>query len=781
MLIPPQEPLDYEAVSSALGWTELYDLLLRFYDYFITLSENTMLHLAIFAGAIMVYFMGRLSLNYYTIKRSRRAIPLVIGGWGTRGKSGTERIKAALFHALGCEILVKTTGNEAMFIHSVPEQKPLELFLFRPYDKATIWEQKTIIKLAAGLGAQVLMWECMALTPRYVRLLERVWMKDDITTITNTYPDHEDIQGPAGINIPQVMTNFVPRKRICFTAEEQMLPILQQAARDQETTLQAVNWRDVELLTDDILDRFPYKEHPANIAMVLDLMEHLGVEKDFALKEMADNVVPDIGVLKTYPTAYYLGRKLEFTLGNSANERRGFINNWTRTGFDKYDNIENADTWITTCVNNRDDRIPRSKVFANIMVMDISAHKYFLIGTNLTGLYGYIQEVLSRRLGNLFLINSHNRQDIPDDQLHVYAEERLTDILNELKVETMTVDDITRKFQKMLEGLGISHKIIESTIGELNLRQAIENTHINSPAIEITEEVIRAEASATELLANVKERLIAIGLNEEIATAVAEFLEKYIRMYRSIDNFRVFVKNRLGSPPASESMLQELNDKTRELVKKIFNDSLEMIMDPASTGDQIIDRIARCSPPGFTIRIMGAQNIKGTGLDFAYRWISLGKVMEMTPALESRDEKTRMDAIRWFGYYKEYGILDCQPAIEALEQAKTLSVNQIASTQQQIESVTNHVKAKYTEKLEQLGEVGKQGLLSHVYSILEQILDAGDSRKRRKEANSVINDLIKERISHEQASIVLRDLTKRQKGGWLEHDIRKFFSKSKQV
>jgi len=39
-------------------------------------------------------------------------------------------------------------------------------------------------------------------------------------------------------------------------------------------------------------------------------------------------------VLKTYPTVIYRGRKLTFTNGMSANERAGFMSNWTRLAFD---------------------------------------------------------------------------------------------------------------------------------------------------------------------------------------------------------------------------------------------------------------------------------------------------------------------------------------------------------------------------------------------------------------------------------------------------------------
>src|SRR6185295_17741071 len=80
------------------------------------------------------------------ISRARAKIPLTIGGWGTRGKSGTERIKAAMFHGLGYEVFVKTTGCEAMMIHSVPDEPPHEIFIFRSYDKSTIWEQRDMVE-----------------------------------------------------------------------------------------------------------------------------------------------------------------------------------------------------------------------------------------------------------------------------------------------------------------------------------------------------------------------------------------------------------------------------------------------------------------------------------------------------------------------------------------------------------------------------------------------------------------------------------------------------------
>ncbi|MEN9867337.1 MAG: hypothetical protein RL748_2927, partial [Pseudomonadota bacterium] len=192
------------------------------------------------------------------MQRARRAIPLVVGGWGTRGKSGTERIKAALFNALGYSVVSKTTGCEAMFLHGHAYQDLREMFLFRPYDKATIWEQHQLVNMSPKLGCEVFLWECMALTPDFVQLLQRCWMRDDISTITNTIPDHEDLQGPAGINIPQVMTNFIPPKGVLITSEEQMRPILQSAADRLGTRMVGTGWLESGLLPPDVLARFPY-------------------------------------------------------------------------------------------------------------------------------------------------------------------------------------------------------------------------------------------------------------------------------------------------------------------------------------------------------------------------------------------------------------------------------------------------------------------------------------------------------------------------------------------
>ena len=217
-------------------------------------------------------------------------------------------------------------------------------------------------------------------------------MRGDCRTLTNTYPDHEDVQGPAGRDIPVVMTQFIPERSICLTTEEEMLPILQQGAEAVGTRLRTVGWRQAGLIHKCLLARFPYEEHPYNIALVTAMGDELGLAPDFCVKEMSDRVVADLGVLKTYPRSRIEDRTVEYVMGNSANERFGAMGNWVRMGFEDHDLARDPDIYVSTVVNNRADRVPRSRVFARILVTDIACDKHFLIGSNIDGLLGFIEE-----------------------------------------------------------------------------------------------------------------------------------------------------------------------------------------------------------------------------------------------------------------------------------------------------------------------------------------------------------------------------------------------------
>ena len=660
-------------------------------DYFFSVYGNTLFQLTVLVSAAVAAFVIRHGLSNLSVQRSRNDIPLVMGGWGTRGKSGTERLKAGLFNGLGYSVVSKTTGCEAMFLHSHPYQSLREMFLFRPYDKATIWEQHDVTRIASALRADVLLWECMALTPAFVELLQKRWMRDDLSTITNTFPDHEDVQGPAGINIPEVMTHFIPRQSLLLTSEEQMLPILSTAAERLGTVIKGVGWLEAGLLTPDILGRFPYQEHPDNIALVVRMATELDVAPDFALKEMADRVVPDLGVLKVYPEACIDGRRLSFVNGMSANERFGCLGNWYRLGFDKIDMDRQPDTLISTVVNNRADRIARSRVFASILVNDISADLHFLIGSNLEGLLGYIKEAWAGHVATLSLW--------PDSGESPLA-------------------------------------VFESQARRLRVPYT-------------------KERQAARLA-------VMLGSADQIAAFTGQ--DGSAR-----EEYDAFAARLNGVGPKPDKQLD--NDFHRQLWHW-FERKLVVVSDYYASGNKIIQLIADHTPPGLHNRVMGIQNIKGTGLDFVYRWQAWALCHGACADLRAGDGASYRRGVAALSTFQEYGVLSEAHVRDTLRLARLSPHGHLAMMQSQLSQIDDNLEQAMAGVRSQLGASREQSRIERLVLVLEGLVDAGDAIRRRKLANQIYRDLIAQRISHARAAIELLKLTQQQKGGWLYAQVR---------
>jgi poly-gamma-glutamate synthase PgsB/CapB len=694
---------------------------------FASLYSNTLLHLVVFLTAAFAYFLSNHVRRNRAMRGARRALSLVIGGWGTRGKSGTERLKAAMFHALGHPLVSKTTGNEAMFLHAPAFGELREMFLFRPYDKATIWEQMHLSILASKHGARVFLWECMGLAPAYIRILQRQWMRDDIATITNTYPDHEDVQGPAGRNIPEVMTEFIPQGSMLITSEEQMRPILSTAAARLGTSVDAVGWREAGLIPAEFLARFAYEEHPHNIALVVALARELGIGADFALKEMADRVVQDIGSLKVYPEAPVRTRRLEFVLGNSANERFGTLGNWARTGFDRQDPLREPGVWITTVVNNRADRVPRSRVFASILVNDIAADRHILIGSNLKGLLGYIDQAWNEMAPALTLWPADRAEPNPIAELEHLARRFR----------------IVHRAEQPVEAL---RAMLAGQPDGAELAAALDDGDLDRAAERI---------AASELT------------HRDAILAHLDDVRGQLRDYQALEaNIRAG-----GDQPT-------LDDRMRQELRRWFDRKIVVIEDYYATGEQIVRQIVELTPPGFRNRIMGLQNIKGTGLDFVYRWHAWETVHNACRDALSAQPARVQRGIRTLASFQEFGVLSEEYVRHALSQIdhRAGAPGEVARVQR--EFVSTHLDEQMAVLERDREQSAARGLRGRLMQVLEDMIDAGDSVRRRKHAEVIYRDLAAQRISADRAALELRRLTMRQKGGWLGDDLSRLHKRA---
>jgi gamma-polyglutamate synthase len=700
----------------------LYNLFIELKIYFFSLYQNTIYQLSAFIAAMAALFIGRHIYLSQSIKNARNKIPLVIGGWGTRGKSGTERLKAALFSSLGASVFSKTTGCEAMFLYSSPFDTMTEFILFRPYDKATIWEQYNVVKLASKLKTDVFLWECMALSPTYVKILQRNWMKDDISTITNTFPDHEDIQGPAGWNVADTMINFIPDKGHLITSEEQMFPVLETETYHRNTEFYKVGWKETMLITPDIVERFPYKEHPYNIALVAKIAENLGIPQDYALKEMSDNIIPDIGVLKQYPESKILSRKLIFYSGMSANERYACMQNWYRMNFDKYNPKDEPEIYITTVVNNRADRIARSKVFADILVEDLSANKHFLIGSNLKGMMGYIKNSFDEKYKTFSLWNKV--EDNPIDPKAAFN--KIADYFRIPREQ----DYIKNQLLVMIS----SDKKIDNDTTFKNCKSS--------------EDLINTLKTSKHLF------------SEETSTFHNKNIEKY-------EEYRKFFSSIPNSPQVSEKVDQEC----RELLWKWFNSKLVIVENYYATGNEIVETIAKNTPPGFTNKIMALQNIKGTGLDFFYRWQEWEKCSKICDNVILEDNTINEDFLKKLTSYSHYEIL-------AVNRVKNLihEISENKTSSDTIKLLAKDISSKLDIKTNQTSDVSteKESFIKKTaMGLVEDLLDPRFSVKRRKKSDRVYRALAKGSISYSKAQSILLAVTTQQKGGWFKKTLAK--------
>lgn len=696
------------------------------YNYFYSVYQNTIAQLLAFTSVVFVGFFTNHVRQLVQLRYHRKRLPLVIGGWGTRGKSGTERLKAAVFNEIGLSVLSKTTGCEAMFLYGNASRPMKELFLFRPYDKATIWEQVFLTKFSAKLGVDVFLWECMGLTPRYIEILQSQWMRDDISTITNCYPDHEDIQGPAGIEIPIVMKNFIAKKGDVYTTEESMLPVLQDEAHRKQSNLTAVTWLDSGLITNDVLKRFPYAEHPSNIALVRTMSERLGVPNDVALKAMADNVIPDLGVLKIYPTVSAQGRTIEFVNGMSANERLGALSNWERTGFSKHNLLETPEIWTAIVVNNRADRVARSQVFANILVNDMQADSYYFIGDNLDGLQTYITDSWTQ------FVSQFKEGQAEEQQKHI------NQLCNRFRIATQ-LEPIGERIAAALSGIRVSQKRIEELVSQL-------------PKWESDSDVVAAFDHLKKQSDVASDRVDAIcKLSQHMHTEFREWQQLC-------------------------SSEQEL-DVTLEWIFDRFKDRWVVIEDYHSTGNQIAQRLIENTPPGLKARVIGVQNIKGTGLDFIYRWQAWDRVYSNAKTLRESHSLTNIQtAARLLATWQEYGVLDSEFVEETLAIARNRQICQKESIQADLDIIERQLKRQQKEFRMTLSQSASGAdWRFKVLRFVEALLDSADAVKRRKKANAIYAAILKNTIGMERATVELAELNKAQKGDWLVRKVKRRF------
>lgn len=473
-------------------------------------------------------------------------------------------------------------------------------------------------------------------------------------------------------------------------------------------------------------------------------------------------------MLKVYPAARVRGRLLSFVNGMSANERTGFINSWTRMGLDAIDLAREPGRQVVTVVNNRADRVSRSEVFARILVEDAAADVHVLIGTNLPGLMSYLRHALDAHVSELEVVTAEERGAIGATQPFV----RLGRHLARLRIAHPDWHEVTSRLSFYASGVGLE-------IDPSGLPALEEEVRRIFAAGSTTVAEIRTELEGDAALRVALVNVLRDGApppegwvecawpptpDELVAHVIAQLARLAVHA-----RLRARLEDLLESGNAAD--VTAFHATFRAAYRELFLDAVVVVPDPGERGDDIIDRCARVCPPGTTVTVLGIQNIKGTGLDFVYRWLALDQVSALAAAASRGDATTRVRALRALESFEDHGLLDAAVGAATLAAAPLAGLGDLDVAY--LKKVRGKLERVHADKLAALGHRSEKDLLGRVLDRLERWIDPLDSIRRRGHARQVMADLVVHRISHARAAVEMRKLTDRQKGGWLGDSMRR--------
>ncbi len=251
------------------------------------------------------------------------------------------------------------------------------------------------------------------------------------------------------------------------------------------------------------------------------------------------------------------------------------------------------------------------------------------------------------------------------------------------------------------------------------------------------------------------------GLDHQ-ADILAHFEEKQgqLRQYQALKD-----KVAGGSDPAA------LDGELRAFLRACFMAKLLPVREYYTPGEEVVRIVARATPPGLVNRVMGMQNIKGTGLDWVYRWQAWEACHKACQQAGDSNPSVARRGLDYLGTFQEYGCLS-EGHVRTTIAALKADPGQSGASAAELDAI----EARLASQMAALDAAGSGGQTASkgggkLMELAEKLLDASDAVRRRKAADRIYRDMIAEQVSGAKAAYELKKLTTRQKGGWLAGDV----------
>lgn len=304
-------------------------------------------------------------INEY-IRHQKRiySIPVRIHINGTRGKSSVTRLIGAGLRAGGITNITKVTGTFPRLII----EDGTETYIRRK-SSANILEQLSIVKYAASRKVQALVMECMALQPQYQTITEHHMIHSNIGVMTNIRLDHTDVMGHTLAEIADTLGRTIPKNEHLFTSENIIPQTLKQLADKRNTVTHFIDPQSVSF---EEMNGFRYIEHRENASLALAVCEHLGIDRETALKGMY-SAIPDPGALMAYRVEAF-HKSLVFYNAFAANDPDSTLIVWQ-----KIRNEIGFEGLRIVLLNTRQDRLYRADQLAEMVGRKINDETDYLL------------------------------------------------------------------------------------------------------------------------------------------------------------------------------------------------------------------------------------------------------------------------------------------------------------------------------------------------------------------------------------------------------------------
>ena len=321
------------------------------------------------AITLFLVYLGYLLAEAAQAKQNRKKLKHVIYVNGTRGKSSVTRLIDAGLRAGGEKVFCKTTGTLPMTI----DTDNVEALINRG-GKANIKEQLMVLKMAATQNAQILVAECMAVSPILQYISQHRMMHADIGVITNIRLDHTEEMGYSLDEICDSLCSTIPRNGIVFTTDKHFFYKIQNYAQQLGSKAVLVPVKNFQYNDIDFAE---------NVAVALAVCIYLGVDEQFAINRMKS--------YKRDPYALSLHRLPSgalFINGLSINDPQSS----SMVFEDVMTKLEHKPKHLILLINNRSDRGYRTEHML-LLAKLLKPQNIWLLGAS--------QQIMKRRLSKL--------------------------------------------------------------------------------------------------------------------------------------------------------------------------------------------------------------------------------------------------------------------------------------------------------------------------------------------------------------------------------------------